>query len=223
MKVSWANKKKMSLVYRVVNFLAWGMLRLFYRVKIYGLEHYFEGPAVIAANHASYLDPPLIGTSWPEDIHYLAREGLFKNRLFGSFISKLNSHPLKGGAGDVGVFKTVLKLLTQGKKVILFPEGKRTFNGEFSSIKPGLGLLVMKSNSSIIPTYVFGTFKAWPRTKKWPKVWSTLGCVFGSPISAKDFENLDRKAAQEMMTQKYVEALKGLKKWYEDGAQGSPP
>lgn len=223
MKTCWGSSKKMPAVYRVCNFLAWLVLRVLFRIKVYGQEHYYKGSGIIAANHASYLDPPLLGVSWPEDVHYLAREPLFKNKFFGGLIRQLNAHPLKGHAGDVGVFKTVLQLLNEGKKVILFPEGKRSYDNKLSPIRPGIGLLVTKSGSSIIPAYVFGTFHAWPRTKKIPIFWKKIGCVFGTPIKADDYKNIDRKQAQTDIAEKLQESLAGLKAWYESGAKGSPP
>ncbi len=223
MKTCWGSSKKMPFVYRVCNFFSWLILRLLYRIKVYGLEHFYKGSGIIAANHASYLDPPLLGVSWPEDVHYLAREPLFKNKIFGGLIRQLNSHPLKGHAGDIGVFKTILQLLKEGKKVILFPEGKRTFDNTFSPIRPGIGLLVTKSGSSIIPTYIFGTFDAWPRTKKFPRMWKKIGCVFGTPIRAEDYKDMDRKIAQDEITEKLKQSLIDLKAWHEAGAKGSPP
>lgn len=216
-------KKKIPLFYRFFNFLTWILFKLFYRVKIYGIDHYFEGPAIIAANHVSYMDPALIGIACPDEIHYLAMKPLFKIPPFGWFLKKLNAHPLRGSAGDITVVKTVLKLIKEEKKILLFPEGRRTSDGSLAAIRPGLGMLVFKSSAKVIPLYVYGAFEAWPRTKMLPKVWKSVGCVFGSPIHPGQYLEKDRKEAQKRLADDLTEKLEALKQWYEDGAKGTPP
>src|SRR4029077_3846224 len=121
---------------------AWIFFKLVYRHKVYGREHFYKGAAIIASNHSSYYDPPILAISWPEEVHFLAREGLFKNPLFGGLIRKLNSHPVSGDASDIKVFKLICSLLAEGKKIILFPEGKRGDTDALDTLKPGIAMLV---------------------------------------------------------------------------------
>lgn len=223
MRAPWASKKKIPFIYRAINFCAWVFFKIFYRLRVYGQEHFFEGAAIIAANHISFLDPPILGISWPEEVHFLAKQSLFRIPLLGWVITKTNTHPLKGDGGDLGVFKVICQLLNEGKKVILFPEGKRSFDNVLAPIKPGISLLISKTHASIIPTYIFGTFEAWPRSHRFPKLWKKVGCVFGSPLFWKDFEHLNKKEAQTAFANKLTKAIEDLKKWYEEGAKGSPP
>lgn len=219
---SWRKSKKMHPLYRIVIFVAEGIFRLLYRHEVFGLEHYVKQAAIIAPNHTSFWDPPLVAISWPEEVHFLAREGLFKNFLFGSFIKKLNSHPVRGDASDVKVFKTIIQLLKEGKQLILFPEGGRT-DGNLGKIKPGIGMLVMKTDAAIIPTYVFGASKIWGKKQKLPKLFGKTAVIFGSAIFASSFKHLDRKDALKAITNQIQKAILELKKWYEAGAKGSPP
>ena len=222
-KKSVKKLKSASFLYRFVIFVSKCFFKIFYRHKVYGLEHFIPGGAILAANHTSFWDPPAIAISWPEEVHFLARESLFKNPLFGSFIRAVNTHPVSGTAGDVAVFKTIINLLKQGKKVILFPEGARSRDGQFTSVKPGIALLLSRSEAAVIPTYLHGIYEIWKRDRKFPKLHGRSVCVFGSPIYWETYVHLGKKEAQEAIARAIEQAILNLKAWYEAGAQGTPP
>lgn len=223
MKLAWARPIPITFLYRMVLFLSWCFFKLFYRHRIYGLENYYSGAAIIASNHTSYYDPPVLSLSWPDEVHFLARESLFEHPLFGWFIRKLNSHPVRGDAGDVVVFKLICQLLNEGKKIILFPEGMRNFKNELGELKPGIALLISRTKSAIVPAYIHGTFSVWPRARKFPKLWGKTACVFGSPILWEQFAHLEKREAHEEIMKKLAESINGLRAWYESGAKGTPP
>ncbi|MBS0615094.1 MAG: (d)CMP kinase [Verrucomicrobia bacterium] len=212
-----------KFLYRIIIFLAWSFCKIFYRHKIYGLEHYYPRGAILAANHASFLDPPLVSISWPEEVHFLARGTLFKNKIFGKFISALNAHPVSGGASDIGVLKTIFGLLKEGKKVILFPEGTRSVDGELQPIKPGIGLILERTKAAVVPVYIHGSSRVWGKRRKLPKLWGKTTCVFGSPIRWESFEHLESKKAKEAVAEALTDALEALKAWLKAGARGIPP
>lgn len=220
---AWLQPDPISLLYRFILCIAWCFFKLLYRHRVYGLEHYYPGAAIIAANHTSFLDPPIVSISWPQEVHFLARESLFKHRFFGSFIHALNAHPVSGDVGDIAVFKSICKLLGEGKKLILFPEGQRAKKNELGAIKPGIGLLICRSQSAVIPAYVDGAYKIWGRGRRFPKLWGKTVCVFGSPIRYESFAHLEKKAAQQAVTDRLAVAIVELRKWYEAGAKGTPP
>ncbi len=223
MKPVWRNSQKLSWLYRVIIFSTWWFFKVFYHHRTYGLEHFYQENAIIAANHASFYDPPILAISWPQEVHFLAREGLFKNPFFGGLIRGLNTHPIKGGAGDIAVFKTVCGLLEEGKKIILFPEGKRCFDNALGALKPGIAVLVSRSKSAVIPAYIHGSFKIWNRKRLLPKLWGKTACVFGTPICWSDFAHLDKKIGQRALIEKVESSIRSLRKWYEEGARGTPP
>lgn len=223
MKPAWRNSSGMSFLYRVVLFCAWLVFKVFYRHRVYGYEHFYPGAAVIAGNHTSFLDPPIVSISWPEEVHFLARDTLFKIPLFGKFIRALNSHPVSGDGGDAVVFRTVVKLLNEGKKIILFPEGTRSESKELGQIKPGIALLISRTNSAIIPTYIHGAYEIWNRHRRFPKPWGKTACVFGTPILWQSYAHLEKKEAQNAVAEKLRESILALKDWYERGAIGTPP
>ncbi|HEX4839313.1 MAG TPA: (d)CMP kinase [Rhabdochlamydiaceae bacterium] len=223
LKPIWIQSRSITFLYRCVIFFAWLIGKIFYRLKVYGLEHYYPRGAILASNHTSFLDPPIISASWPEEVHFLARQTLFKNPLFGAFIRNLNAHPVSGQPGNIEVMKTIVSLLEQGKKVVLFPEGTRSKDGDLHPFKPGISMLVARSKSAIIPVYIDGAYRAWNRYQKIPRFFVKVACVFGTPITWESFSHLDKKEAQKQITEKLHAAILGLKKWVEEGAQGTPP
>jgi 1-acyl-sn-glycerol-3-phosphate acyltransferase len=223
MKPAWARHISMSWLYRAILFFAWCFFKIFYRHKVYGQEHFYPEAAIIAGNHSSYYDPPILAISWPEEVHFLAREGLFANPLFGGLIRKLNAHPVSGDASDIGVFKLICSLLAKGKKIILFPEGQRGDIDQLDELKPGIAMLVSRSNSAVIPAYIHGTFHIWNHFHKFPKLWGKTACVYGTPLRWAQFAHLDKRAAQKALTDQLAISINALREWYEKGAQGTPP
>ncbi|MBS0627236.1 MAG: 1-acyl-sn-glycerol-3-phosphate acyltransferase [Verrucomicrobia bacterium] len=206
-----------NLLYKVVLFSVYWFFAILYRNKIYGRSHFPKGAAILAANHVSFYDPPLLSISTPYEVHFLARKTLFDIPLFGTLIRKLNAHPVSGKAQDVAVFKTIVRLMKEGKKVIIFPEGKRSVNGQLQPMKPGISLLISRTDAAVVPSYLHGTFTLWPSKKKLPKLWGKTACVFGKPLY------FSKDTPQEEISQQIENSILALKDWYEKGARGPIP
>lgn len=213
---------KMKPFYGLVLFLVWLYFKIFYRLKVYGIKNFIHGPAIIASNHVSFLDPPAVAVSSLEEIHFLAKEYLFKGFL-GKIIRKLNSHPLSGKASDFSSLKKIITLLEEGDKVILFPEGGRSYDGKIGKILPGIGLLLYRTKCAIIPTYIHGAFDIWKKAEKRPKLFGKIRVVFGTPIYFSSIENRDKNEFMEIINLKLQHSLLSLQKWCESGFEGTPP
>lgn len=196
---------------------------LFHRHKVYGLEHFPKGAAIIAPNHASFLDPPLIAVSAPEEISFLARKTLFDSPVLGFLIRHLNAYPVTGTAQDLASFKLISTLLKENQKVLIFPEGERTKEGQLGPMKSGIGMLALRMKCPILPVYIHGTFEVWDRSRKFPTLFGKTACVYGTPLHYETFSELPKKEAQEAIMEKVGESLKKLHQWYIDGAVGTPP
>jgi 1-acyl-sn-glycerol-3-phosphate acyltransferase len=116
-----------------------------------------SGGVIIASNHISYFDPPIVGSGVPREVHFLAKEELFRNKLFGWLIRSYNAIPLRRSVGDVGAFKKAVTLLKQGRAVLMFPEGTRSLTGRLLKPKPGVGMIAALTASPVVPAYVRGT------------------------------------------------------------------
>lgn len=187
----------MSLFYKISRLCLSGLFKIAYSHEVILPEGVvFPDGAIIAANHASFLDPPLVAISWPEPIHFLARKTLFDSPLLRPLITTLNAHPLTG-SNDASSLKLACQLVNEGKKILIFPEGTRSLDGSLSPFKQGIGMLMRKSGAAIIPTYIHGSYNAWPKNKKFPNLFRTkTACVFGKPLFLADFEEQDPKALQ---------------------------
>jgi 1-acyl-sn-glycerol-3-phosphate acyltransferase len=151
----------MNLVYLI----GWTFYRClfatYFRWQVYNAERVpLTGPVILASNHASFLDPPLVGSGVRRDINYLARKSLFRYPVVGLILRAVNAVPVdRDGGGGAGL-KAILDRLHDGGAIILFPEGTRTSDGKLQPARSGIGLTVIKSEAPVVPVRVFGTYEA---------------------------------------------------------------
>lgn len=198
-------------------------MKLFHGHKVYGVKHLPKKGGVIAANHCSFLDPPIIGISCPYEVHFLGRATLFSSPFFAWLIKQLNTHPVAAGKGNLATIRKCLELLNRKKKVVIFPEGKRSKNGHLQKGQPGVAMLVMRTNSQVIPTYIHGSFEVWNSSQKYPKLFGKTACIFGSPLDFSKIEITDKKEIEEKIISEIMSKIGDLRDWYKDGAKGEPP
>ncbi len=143
-------------------------LLLKYRLRVSGREHIpAEGGAVIAANHCSYLDPPVMCSSiHSRVVHFMARDTLFSNRMARWYFPRVGVIPLDRTRGDLGALKKAIASLKDGQVIGLFPEGTRSPDGDMRDAKGGIGFLIAKGNVPVVPLYISGTFEAFPKGAK---------------------------------------------------------
>ncbi|MFT6862250.1 MAG: 1-acyl-sn-glycerol-3-phosphate acyltransferase [Akkermansiaceae bacterium] len=137
--------------------------KAFFRYQVVGREKLVqEGPVLIASNHESFLDPPLVGIAYNESVYYLARKTLFKGPTKWLY-PRWNAIPVDQDAPDMSSLKKIIKMLKSGKQVVIFPEGARTLTGELQPGEAGVGLIAAKSGAVIQPVRIFGAYEALPR------------------------------------------------------------
>jgi 1-acyl-sn-glycerol-3-phosphate acyltransferase len=181
----------MNLSYRI----GWTCFRALYatyfRWRVYGAEHVpLQGGVILASNHSSFLDPPLVGSGLKRDINYLARESLFRFPGIGALLRSWNAVPVDRDGGGAKGLKIILDRLLQGNGIILFPEGTRTKDGNLQPARSGIGLTVIKSNAPVVPVRVFGTYEAYGRHIKIPRPKRVI-VKYGRPMN---FEALRAEA-----------------------------
>lgn len=201
----------MGLFYSFTSTLLRTYFSLFYQLRVYGIENLPKGEAIIAPNHASFYDPPVIAASAKEEFSFLARRTLFDQFFLGSLIRALNSYPVSGTTQDLSSIKLICSLLKEGKKVVIFPEGVRCDDGNLSTIKPGVSMMAFRAEAPIVPVYIDGTFEVWNKNRRFPKWTGKITLVFGKPIYPKDFIDSNKKEAQEKMTRALEKSLYELK------------
>ena len=179
---------------------------LCFQTKDYGTDYIpMTGPFVVVSNHASLLDPYLIGyTSRKREVGFMAKEELFRIPIFGWIIRYCGAFPVKRGTHDEAAIQRFHDFLHSGKPLVLFPEGTRTLTGELQPAKKGVGFLLYHAQVPVIPAYIDGTFKCWPKGKWFPKPGKT-SVTYGPPIPLDDLygEKADkpvyRKIADRVM------------------------
>jgi 1-acyl-sn-glycerol-3-phosphate acyltransferase len=171
-----------NLSYRI----AWNLFRIIYAIlfrwRAYNPENVpLEGPVILAANHASFIDPPLVGIGLKRPLNYMARETLFRFPIAGAILRSWQAIPVdREGGGGAGL-KAILDRLLDGGAILLFPEGTRTRDGKLQPGRAGIGLAVIKSNAPVIPVRVFGTFEAFGRHMRLPHP-HRIAVKYGQPL-----------------------------------------
>lgn len=135
-----------------VRYVTMGVYKLFYNFHIEGTENIPQDRAlVMASNHRSYADPVILTMPMKKPVTYMAKEELFKNKLFGWFITKLGAFPVKRGAGDLQVIDDAVGILESGRHLVIFPEGTRSKDGKVGKGKTGVALIAARSGADILP------------------------------------------------------------------------
>ena len=171
--------------------LGWNFFRamfaVYFRWRVFNSERVPQNGAVIlAANHASILDPPLVGAALHRPINYLARKSLFRFPGVGALLHSWNAVPVDRDGGGAAGLKAILDRLLAGGGIILFPEGTRTRDGQLQPARSGVGLTVIKSSAIVIPVRTFGTFEAYGRDVKIPRP-RKVAVKYGEPMQFEKF------------------------------------
>lgn len=174
------------LVYAVIHATLGFLFKILFGFKVNGRKNVPpRGGVIVAANHSSFLDPPVLGTALPRQAYYMARHDLFSFPIWGKFLRFVNAFPVHRDGVDRRAIKKAIEYLRHGKALILFPEGTRSLTGKLLPPLPGVGMIAWEGRAVIVPAYIKGSNKAFPpqaRCIKFKKVEVT----FGKPFSPKD-------------------------------------
>lgn len=178
------DKKIYTLLYHASR----AFMDTFGRVEVRGLENLPSGGFLLASNHVSFIDPPLIGCVIPREMYYFARKTLLNNAVLKRVLPYCNVIPVdRDGGSDVAAFKKVFSVLKEGHALILFPEGTRSKDGKLGKAQGGAGLIACKTRVPVVPVRVFGTGDVLPRGAAIPAR-ADLSVVFGEPVFPQEFD-----------------------------------
>lgn len=169
------------------------IFKILFRFEVIGLENIPKvGPLVVASNHASLLDPPLVGTASNRKVYFMAKEELFVP-IMGSIYKSLGAFPVKRGGSDRTAIKCALNLLRTNQVLGIFPEGTRSKNGQLGHAGSGALGLAGKMKTTVIPTAIIGS-----NLKLQKRFWPKIKVVFGKPIYFPQDKPVDKQLLQEM-------------------------
>lgn len=174
------------MLYNITRSLAFLLCKLLFALEARGEENIpREGGFILASNHASYLDPIVLGAVCRRKLNFMAKEELFGIPLFSRLILAVGAFPLKRNAVDLSALKEAMRRLENGGALVVFPEGRREFAyNSFAFLEPqdGIGFLVAKLNMPVIPAFIQGSARALPRNAKFIRR-AKICVYFGKPRS----------------------------------------
>lgn len=212
----------MGILYR----LGWLFFRLLFatcfRWRYFNPERVpLAGPVILASNHASFLDPPLVGAPLSRPLAYLARDTLFRFPVIGALLRAWNAVPVDRDGGGAGGLRRILEAVGTGQGIIIFPEGTRSRDGNLQPARTGIGLIVLKSEAPVVPVRVFGTFEAYGRHLRFPRP-HPIAVKFGRPLhfeslrlEAQTCSKARLKQIYQEITDQIMSAIAGLKPYHD--------
>ena len=188
-----------TIFYWVVRFSSRVLTVLLFDLRCFGREHTeIKGGGLILSTHQSHFDPVLIGVTFNELLNYLARRTLFNNSLLAFVITMLDAIELDRDRSGLAGLKETLKRLKRGEKVLIFPEGTRSSDGEIAPLKPGFLSVARRSKVPLIPVAITGAFEALPRGTIIP--WRVpIHVSVGKPIQFEEIKDLSDQDALDML------------------------
>ncbi len=203
---------RMAPLYGFCHVLAETVYDICFHGEVAGTENIPRtGGFIVAANHASMLDPPIVGCHVPRQLRFFARRTLWIGGAVSWWLDSVGTIPVDRDAGsDVGALKRVLHILKEGQALILFPEGTRTQTGELQRPKAGVGLLACRTGVPVVPTRVSGTFEAFGR--KGPlRLGVPVSVIFGRPLFPADYDRpADGKDRYQRASERIMAAIAAL-------------
>lgn len=191
----------MNRLYRFFYYVIRPIAKILYPYRGVGTENVPAGGCLLCANHACYVDPILIALSLPADtwIAFMAKDSLFRIPVLSRIMKKAGAFPVKRGASDLTAMKTALKVLQDGGKLIVFPEGTRVEYQGQAEAKGGVTMLSTRTGVPMIPIYCGGKKKVFSRTT----------VVFGEPYfpeiaGRRPTPEENRQAAEEILRRIYA-------------------
>lgn len=177
-------------IYNISQKIAGGLLSQLLIGEVEGMENIpAKGPVILAVNHASHFDPPLIGCLLRRQINFFARKTLWFNKAASWWLDSVGTIPVdRDGDSDIAAMKATLNTLKNGGLLSLFPEGTRSPDGQLQTAKPGIGLIAAKSQATVIPCRIFNSHKVLSKGKALPNFNLSVHMRYGKPLTPSVYD-----------------------------------
>ena len=201
----------MDRVYGLFHYISVVVYDMFFRGEVAGLGHLPKsGAFLIAANHASHLDPPIIGSQVSRQMCFFARKTLWKPGVAAWWLDAVGTIPVdRDGGSDVSAIKRVLRALASDKALILFPEGTRSPDGKLQTPKPGVGMIACRSQVPVVPARIFGSFDAFGKSGR-INPGTPVSVVFGAPLAPDAYDPGAGKERYQVASERIMAAIAKL-------------
>jgi 1-acyl-sn-glycerol-3-phosphate acyltransferase len=193
----------MNILYTFFWFVINFVTHVFFRIRIVNRDRLpREGAYILASNHISLADPPILGSTLNRPIHFMAKKELFEIPLFGGMLRIINAFPVDRKGVDRSAIKKAVALLNSNRSVVIFPEGTRGKHGKLLKPQPGIGLIARHCHVPIVPTFMTGS----NRLGDCFRGRENLSVIYGQPIDSDEVKAYDtgkdgyRRLADEIMS-----------------------
>ena len=174
-------------LYRLCKALLRVLFRIFNRWEVRGREHVpTSGGVLLLANHTSYADPPIVGTACPRPVHFMAKAVLFRIPVLAGLIRRTHAFPVRRDAADRAALRRAVRLLREGKVLLIFPEGTRSPDGRLMELEIGAAFIALSGRAQVVPTAIVGADHLLPRGKP-VLLPAKLRVSFGRPVDLSGF------------------------------------
>ena len=198
------------MLYGVLKPIAVALMRLVFRVEVRGADRVPPtGAVLIVSNHVSILDPPFVGGATRRRLCFMAKAELFDIPLLGWVLRGVNARPVRRDGTDAKALKAALRVLQEGKALLVFPEGTRGDEGTVREGKAGAGMLAVLSGAAVVPAYVSGSGRALPRGRVIPRP-VKVRVTFGPALCFKAEAPGGRKERYREATEEMMRAIAQL-------------
>jgi len=192
------------MVYALGRFLIWFLAKMFFHFRIEGRINIPQGGAIIAPNHVSYWDPPLVGVAvGGANVYYMAKKELFRFPIFGTLLKSIHAFPVDRGKQNISAFRRAVSILNRGKILVVFPEGGRGKNRRLRPPQQGIAWLAHKTRLPVVPTMVVNSYRA--------KAFRRVTVRFGTPFYFdRNVDEENEKFHYQNFTSKVMEGIMSL-------------
>ncbi len=179
----------------------WFWARLYFRIRFEGVEHIPpSGPLIIAPNHVTYADPPLVTIPVRRPVYYMAWNALFRVPGLSWLIRRLRAFPVDIESADPRATREAVRILRAGEAVMIFPEGGRSRDGRLGPFRPGAFRLACSLGVPVLPVTIVGGHESWPPGRLLPRP-GRLTITYHpaiAPASGADIKHAARELARQV-------------------------
>ena len=173
----------LSIKFKLSKWVLFLYFKIFHQIRFYGRGNVpITGPVIIAPNHISYYDPVIMGAGLNRDVEFMAWGRLFTIPVLRKMIRFFGAFPVDVSKADKSAYVNAIRALRKGKALMIFPEGKRSDDGEVVEFKLGLVRIAFMTNSMIVPVTIAGAYDAWPKHRLLPRP-RRISVYYHRPIS----------------------------------------
>jgi 1-acyl-sn-glycerol-3-phosphate acyltransferase len=195
----------------VLYWLTWAAVRMvatvLFRFRVSGAHHVpGTGGVLIAANHASYLDIPILGCGMTRRAWFMGRMDLFSGPT-AWLMRYMGWIPIRRERVDRIAFEEAIRRVKAGQAVVIYPEGGRSEDGRLQPGKPGVGIIVAATGCPVVPAYLGGTYDALPPGSKWIRL-RPIRVIFGAPMDFSELvKEMDSEPKKKELYQRISQAI----------------